>query len=171
MSESRPMAFTKVIELSESFDFSHLTHARIMSKTDFIDKHGSGTLRKNQRLGFAVRSQYLEERTAFDFGWGFECIPVSRVRWGDPISEGDCKSVTEAGWFADRYIERVRYPGDVIEVKSIEVEYPDQSKREGIGLVVRETTAPWVPKGYIIFAIISEWDVKNNCYLPAQNPC
>lgn len=40
MSESRPMAFTKVVELSKALDFSHLAHARSMSKANFIDKLG-----------------------------------------------------------------------------------------------------------------------------------
>ena len=50
---------------------------RLMTAEGFIDKHASGTLRKNKALGMAWRAQYLEERTAYEFGWGFE---LSQVR-------------------------------------------------------------------------------------------
>jgi len=64
---------------------------RLMSAEEFIEKHASGTLRKNKHLGMVWRAQYLQERTAYEFGWGFECLPRSRVTFGDAYTEGDCK--------------------------------------------------------------------------------
>ena len=144
---------------------------RLYSMEQFIALHGSGTLRKNHRLGFRTREHYLHERAAFEFGAGWECLPVSRVRWGDAISEPDCHPVTEAGWYADRYLTVCLFPGDRAEVKSIEVEYSDGTKREGIGLVLRATSAPWVPPGHLGFAIIAEWDPQSKSYREAINVC
>src|SRR5262249_9130124 len=46
---------------------------RLMSAEEFIEKHASGTLRKNKSLGMVWKQQYLAERCAYEFGWGFEC--------------------------------------------------------------------------------------------------
>lgn len=76
---------------------------RHMMEDAWIDRHGSGTLRKNKRLKMAWKSQYMSERIAWEFGHTFEVLPRSRVMYGDAITEGDCHAVTEAGWFIDRY--------------------------------------------------------------------
>ena len=69
---------------------------RMMSASDWIEEHGSGTLRKNKKLGMAWKAQYLEERIAYEFGWEFECQARSRIMFGDAYTEGDCSAVTEA---------------------------------------------------------------------------
>lgn len=150
--------------------FGFLVKKRCLTEQEFIDQHASGTLRKNKRLGFRTREHYLHERASFEFGAGWECLPVSRVRWGDPLSEPDVKPVTEAGWFADRYIHCCLFPGDRVEVKSIEVEYKDGTTKQGIGMVMRETSAAWVPPGHLVFVIISEWNTVTKSYADAINP-
>lgn len=148
------------------------TAIRNMPENDWIDKHGSGTLRKNKRLGFVVKTQYLHERSNFEFGNGFEVVPRSRVTFGDAYSEADCKAVTEAGWFADRYItlNMAMFPEEHYQLKYLIIEESDGTKREGIGIVIRKTIAKWVMPGNIVCCIISEFDKNTKEYLTAINP-
>jgi hypothetical protein len=111
---------------------------RTMSAGEWIETHGSGTLRKNKRIGFSWKAQYKEERTAYEFGWLFECVPASRVMWGIPITEGDCPAATEAGWHIERYMTMRFFEEDVFEAKYIKVEYPEGTTKEGIGMVVQQ---------------------------------
>ncbi len=143
---------------------------RMMTDDEFIEQHASGTLRKNKRLGFGWRSQYLVERSAFEFGYPFECLQRTRITFGDAISEGDCHPVTEAGWHIDRYIAMSVFEEDFFEPKYIIVEYANGKRKEGIGIVVRTTSAPWVPDGYIVFAIVTEYDDVAKKWLDARNP-
>ena len=97
--------------------FSRRVRVRLMSREDFFNKHASGTLRKNARVGMHCLAQYIHERCAFEFGYGFECLHETRVLWGTPITEADCHPVTEAGWHIDRYVEVCAFPGDRMEAK------------------------------------------------------
>lgn len=153
------------------FSFERRIAARTMSADEFIEQHGSGTLRKNRRIGMDWAAQYLHERTVFEFGWGFEAVHETRVVWGAPITQGDCKPVTEAGWFIDRYATVCAFPGDKLEPKYLIVEYPDGTRREGLGMVVRHTSATFIPDKHMVFAIIAEWDPVAKAYEDAVNPC
>lgn len=145
---------------------------RLMPESEWIDLHGSGTLRKNKRLGMVYRPQYLHERCAWEFGHCFELLPRSRVTFGDAITEGDSKPVTEAGWFIDRYvtINNAIFPQDKYQCKYIYASRQDGSEVEGIGIVVKCTMAPWVPTGHILFAIVTEYSKREKKFLPATNP-
>jgi hypothetical protein len=143
---------------------------RTMEADAFIESHASGTLRKNKRLGMVWREQYLEERIAYEFGWAFELQPRSRVTFGDAYTESDSKAVTEAGWHIERYFELSTFPEDRFEAKYVNVEYKDGRKREGIGIIVRETSADFVPGGHIVFAIVAEFDASRGVFLGAVNP-
>lgn len=143
---------------------------RTMGADDFIERHASGTLRKNKRLGMVWREQYLVERTAYEFGWGFECLPRSRVTFGDAYTEGDVHAITEAGWHIERYLELSIFPEDRFETKYLQIEHKDGSKREGIGIIVRETSATFFPAGHIVFAIVAELDTATNDWRDAENP-
>jgi hypothetical protein len=165
---------TKVVPLDEHAmscpPLARLVKLRTMGADEFIDAHASGTLRKNKRLGMVWRDQYLHERTAYELGWCFECLPRSRVTFGDAHTEGDQKPITEAGWHIERYIEMSVFPEDRFETKYIQVEDKDGAKREGIGMIVRETSAQFVPQGHIVFAIVAEFDLTTRRWLTAQNP-
>jgi hypothetical protein len=164
---------TKVIPLSDKdalftaipFKIKQL----VLDEDGWIQAHASGTLRKNKSVGFSYRTQYLQERIAYQFGYGFNILPRSKVTFGDPITEGDNHSVTEAGWHIERYINTRLLPEDHYEAKYITAEESD-GPHEGIGIVVRETTAQWVPTGHIIYAIIAEFDKTAGTYKPATNP-
>lgn len=142
---------------------------RLLSIEEFINSKGSGTLRKNKAIGMNVTSHALHERVAYEFGYQFEICPERFLTWGEARSEGDCKPLTEVGWFAERYASVCLFPGDEIEVKYLTAEV-DGVKREGVGIIVRTTSAPWIPKGYVVFAIIAEY-VEGKGYLEARNPC
>jgi hypothetical protein len=142
---------------------------RNLSEEDWIEKHGSGTLRKNKRIGFTYRTQYLSERVAYEFGYGFEIVPRAQITFGDPITEGECPSLTEAGWHIERYLELDPF-GDYFEAKYIHASYRDNTQREGVGIIVRETSAPWLPAGHIVFSIVAEFDPAKKDWKHAINP-
>lgn len=148
--------------------FNLRVKSRLMSEDEFIESHGSGTLRKNKRLDFHYKRQYLLERTAFEFGYGFECIDETHINWGQPITEGDCHAITETGWHADRY-PYIAFPGDTFEVKYLHITN-GLDVREGVGLIIRKTSAPFLPSNHVVYAIIAQVDNKTHQYLPAINP-
>ena len=50
--------------------------------------------------------------------------------------------------------------------------YTNNSKaQEGVGMILRETSALWVPKGHLIFAIIAEFNPSTQTWQAAENPC
>lgn len=160
----------KVNENNKYYKMDCRISQREKSENDWINDQGSGTLRKNKKLGMAYKSQYLEERIAYEFGWEFECHPRSKVMFGDAFTEGDSSAVTEAGWHIERYITLSVFTEDVFECKYINVEYKDGSKREGIGIIVRKTSAEWIPKGHIVLAIVAEFDDEKKEWKHARNP-
>jgi hypothetical protein len=143
---------------------------REMKAEEFIEKHASGTLRKNKRIGMAWRQQYLEERTAYEFGYAFECLPRSRVTFGDAITEGNSHFVTEAGWLCERHVTLSIFPEDYYEVKYIQADYGHNRRKEGIGLILRQTSAPWLPDGHLVFAIVAEFDPLRGEFVRVHNP-
>lgn len=144
--------------------------ARFMTDLEFLFFHASGTLRKNARLGYDYKRQLTHERVAFDFGYGFEAIHESHVNWGTPITEGDCHPITESGWHADRY-QYVIFPGDEFEVKYLKIHTGAGPDREGVGIIIRKTSAPYIPASHVVFSLIAEVDTVKHDYMPASNPC
>lgn len=142
---------------------------RALSENMWIEKHASGTLRKNKRIGFTYRTQYLAERIAYEFGFGFQILPRSQITFGDPISEENCHSITEAGWHIERYMELDVF-GDRVEAKYIVASFRDGSHKEGVGIIVRETSAQWVPPGHIVFALVAEFDPIKKVWYESVNP-
>lgn len=165
---------TQVVNISEAAVKSPALAGRIkireMPATAWVDEFASGTLRKNKRIGFAWNSQYLHERVAYEFGWTFEMLPRTQVIFNDPITEGDCKPLTEAGWFIERYKSLSVFPEDTFETKYILVENRDGTRREGVGIVVTQTSAFWIPKGHIVFAIVAEHSKTLKNFRDARNP-
>lgn len=158
---------TKKVPFEESNTV--LDNLRTMSKEEFIENHGSGTLRKNTRLGMNTHSQYLEERIAYEFGWEFMMAPTSRVQIGATISEGDCHSLTELGWHAERYMARSVFKEDKISVNYITFSDIEGNTIEGNGLVINQTSYN-VPENHVIFAIVSLWNNETEAWEEAANP-
>lgn len=144
---------------------------RSLSDNEWIEQHGSGTLRKNKRIGFSWKSQYLHERIAYEYGFIWECVPRTWITFGDAITEADSHAVTEAGWHIERYIQHLIFQEDKVETKYIHVESKDGKKREGIGMILRSTSAEWIPPGHIVYCIVAEFDpIKKDWFPDAVNP-
>lgn len=164
---------TELIPIPEAIDGNSRVVIRKMTKEQFIEEKGSGTLRKNTKIGLNNDIQYVAERAAYEFGWAFEVRPARQVTVGEASTECDEKAITELGWFAERYISMCLFPGDEAVVKYITVEAFGE-QREGIGIVITKTSALWVGEtknDKIVFAIVTEWDKTNKKWKPAVNPC
>lgn len=140
---------------------------RDLSMDEFIENYGSGTLRKSKKLGFGVQEAYLAERTKFEFGEGFKIAYASRVAYND-IHLVPCQGMTELGWHAERMIELRPFESDVFVCKNIDVEFSEKERLVGAGIIVKETSAKWIPKGFAIFAVVTV--LNNGKYQPAINP-
>ena len=158
---------TKQVEFVPSG--TKLDAIRTMTKEEFIEHHGSGTLRKNTKLGMANQGHYLDERIAYEFGWEFQTDFATRVTLGKAISEGDVKGNTELGWHAERYINTRVFDEDKVEVAYIIHEDNEGNIREGNGLVIRETSFA-IGQGRYIFAFVQEYDREKEEWMPAVNP-
>lgn len=160
---------TKIVAYNEK-DL-YLDHPRVLlrnlSKKEFIDKYGSGTLRKSEKLGFNIDEAYLQERTKFEFGQGFIIIQRSRVTYSD-IKLVPSKALTELGWHAERMIEMRPFNSDVFVCKQFEVEFGNGKKKEGAGILVVTTSANWIPNGFMVLSIVAEQ--KRGKFLDAINP-
>lgn len=137
---------------------------------EWIEKHASGTLRKNKRIGFSWEKQYKEERVAWEFGWAFEMVHKTKINTGVPITEGDTKSVTEAGWHIERYMCHNIF-NDNVYPAYIVVDDEDDNKREGIGIIVEPSEdVHWIPNNAIIFALVAEYNNEKDEWEDAENP-
>lgn len=152
----------------------HAVAARIAvrqkGEDEWIDTHASGSLRKAHRIGFASRKMYLHERTAHEWGWGFECAPSGNLLAGTPLMEGDCPPLTEAAWHIERYLTLGLFGGDEMVASYLQITEADGKKREGVGLLLTKSSAEWLPERHAVFAIIAPFDPLTGRYLPAQNP-
>lgn len=160
---------TKVVDfIAEDLPASHPRRLmRTMSQDEFVTAYGSGTLNKSAKLGFNIYDAYLQERARFEFGTGFEIIQRSRVTYCD-IKLVPCQAMTELGWHAERMIELRPFESDDFICKSFEIEYSDGKIKTGAGILVWETSAPWVPAGYMVLSVVAEQ--KNGVYKSATNP-
>jgi 8-oxo-dGTP pyrophosphatase MutT (NUDIX family) len=130
----------------------------------WIRAFGSGTLRRAKEEGMLWRSLYVEERTAFLYGYGFEMVPSSRVNFGQPLAEGDDPVTTAAGWHCRRL--RRMHPEWSPGIRHACVEYPCGEKREGIVIVLSPSEREhWMPKSSVILAWMADESGK------AVNPC
>lgn len=145
--------------------------AREMSAEEWVETYGTGTLRHAKFLGLRWKSQYLEERTAFEFGWEFQCVPASRVTFGDVKAEGDCRAITELVWHTRRMRALHPFAGDDFIPKYFFLTEEGDHTTEGVGIWVKTTTAPWVPEGHMVFAITAVYDKKAKDFLEPVNPC
>ena len=138
--------------------------------TPILSDRLSGTVKKNAKLNMKYTDQLRHEALAQTLGWTWESVQSSYLNFNDAISEGDCHAITEAGWFADRWLATQIFEEDYYECKYIIVDEPDGNRREGIGLICRKTNIQWIQPGSIVFCILAEYDTKNKKWLDAQNP-
>lgn len=118
---------------------------------EWIQKYGSGTLRRVVEENFAWKELYYEERTAFEFGYGFRPLLASRTSTGQPIAEGDNKAITETCWWARAIRWRLG-----TDTKVVHLTYTNDAVREeGLGIILSHS-APWWPKGRICAAFTTQ---------------
>jgi hypothetical protein len=145
---------------------------RFLDDAVFLRDHASGTLRKAAALGFAHQTMLLEERTAFEWGWGFQCVPATRVTVGMARIEADCAPLTEAAWHIHRIRVRSPFPDeDTFEAAYLTYTPAEGLREEGVGVVLTTTHAIFVPDGHLVFALIAPLSPTTHTYLPARNPC
>lgn len=130
----------------------------------------SGTLRKSARIGMKHNILLEHEAICQTLGWAFEVAPTTRINFNDAITEGDCHSLTEAGWHIDRIISSWIWPEDQFECKYIIIDDMDCGRREGVGIVCKSTSVQWVGNGKLVFALIAEYDAEKKSWKEAVNP-
>lgn len=132
---------------------------RTMSNAQFIENHGSGTLRDNKNLGFVWSIQGLSERIAYTFGYGFGAFKSHNVVFNDSISECDEVAYTMAGRWFKSYQAKKLFEEDYFEIKYVIIkDDTDKKVWEGIGVIVRETSATFIPDSMIVIARIARFD-------------
>lgn len=131
----------------------------------------SGTLKKNARIGFKYYEQLKHEAIAQTLGWGFEMMPTSYITFNDAMTEGDCHSLTEVGWHVDRMLYLNPFKEDVFELKYIIIQNVDGFiERQGVGMVMKQTSISWIPDGNLVFALLTEYDVNKKTWTDCVNP-
>lgn len=152
---------TVKVEMSEKSKSlpQRIVEKRTMSNADFIEIHGSGTLRDNKNLGFVWSIQGLSERVAYTFGYGFGAFKSHNVVFNDSISECDETAYTMAGRWFKAYQAKKLFEEDYFEIKYVIIkDDTDKKVWEGIGVIVRETSATFIPDNTIIIARIARFD-------------
>lgn len=171
---------TKVVKLKHEYN---LTSGMLMQKkmrmtplkewlieSDLKDRL-SGTLKKNATIGFKSVSQLNEEALAQTLGWGFESLPTTFVTFNEAITEGDCHSLTEVGWHIDRLLNVHIFEEDIFELKYIVIHDTDGNiQRQGVGVVLKETSVSWIMKSHLVFALLTEYDNKQKEWSDCLNP-
>lgn len=131
----------------------------------------SGTLKKNASIGFKYINQLNEEAIAKTLGWGFESAPTTYITFNDAITEGDCHSLTEVGWHVDRMLNIHVFEEDIFSLKYIVVQdFEGNIIKQGVGVILKETSISWIMKGHLVFAILTEYDNKTKSWTECINP-
>jgi hypothetical protein len=159
---------TRIVDMCQDLP-PRMTSIRTDSEEAWISAHASGSLRKQRLLGMRYRDLYIHERIAYTLGYGWEVLKTSRVTFNDALAEGDSRPHTEMAWHAERTISLNPYPEDVYQVKYLIIEDEGGKRREGVGMILSQTSIPWIPSGSIVLTLISEY--KNGHWEPAINPC
>jgi len=140
-------------------------------KTESLLDRLSGTLRKNARIGFKYNSQLEQEAICQTLGWGFELLPTTYLTFNVAISEGDCHSITEVGWHFDRLLSVHIFPEDIFELKYINIQDIEGNiERQGIGIIVKETSIQWIGNSKLCFALLTEYNNKTKEWSECVNP-
>ena len=138
--------------------------------TDVLRDRLSGTLKKNAGIGFKYMGQLEHEALCQTLGWGFESMPTTYVTFNDAVTEGDCPQLTEVGWHVDRLIHTNIFD-DVFELKYINIQDTvGNILRQGVGVIVRETSVQWVKKGNLVFTLLTEFNPKTGQWSDCVNP-
>ena len=170
---------TKIVDVKVPKGISNGLDNQILMRTTQLEKwldsslsnRLSGTLKKNASIGFKYKNQLIHEAVCQTMGWGFEVEKTTYITYNVPMTEGDVKSLTELGWFVDRLLYLHPFDEDKFELKYINIQNENgEIIKQGVGVIVTETSIQWIPKGMLLFSIISEYNSKNKTWLDAVNP-
>ena len=149
---------------------SRIVNNRLMKNGEWIDLHGSGTLRDNKELNFVWSIQCLSERVAYTFGYGFGAFKSHLVTFNDSISECDQSAYTLSGRWMKRYLATNLFPEDYFELKYVIIKNEvGQREWEGIGIIVRETSATFIPDGFMVVARVCQYLPQEHRWAAAVN--
>lgn len=154
---------TIVVEMSENSKKLplNIVKNRTISNNDWIEAHASGTLKDNKDMGFVWSIQCLSERLAYTFGYGFSAFKSHLVTFNKSISECDEAAYTLAGRYSKYYIAKKLFDEDYFEPKYIIIKDEHGKKEwEGIGLIIRETSATFIPNNTLVLAKVAQYIPK-----------
>lgn len=129
---------------------------------------GSGTLRRAIEEGLAWRELYLEERAAFEIGYGFKVAIRSRLTWGRALAESDSPATTETCWWARalRWRSERDQRAARVEVVHARLDDGEGGISEGIAIRYEPLARPaWLPSDRILVAFTTD------CAGRTLNPC
>ena len=87
------------------------------------------------------------------------------------MTEGDCSAITETGWHVDRLFRNWVFDEDIFELKYIVIHSDEDGViKEGIGVIVKETSIQWIKPGDILFSLIAEFNTKTKTWVETTNP-
>jgi hypothetical protein len=136
-----------------------------MTTEEWIQQFGSGTLRRAVEENMCWRELYLHERSAFEFGYGFEPISGSRITFGKALASADDPATTETCWWARVLRWRAIRDNRPAKVDVMYITISEEVTRESIGIVYYPETRPsWLPNDRVLVALT--WDGKQTV-----NPC
>ena len=142
-----------------------LIENRFMSNTDWIEAHGSGTLRDNKELKFVWSMQCLAERIAYTYGYGFAAFKSHLVTFNDSISECDEVAYTQSGRWMKHYLAKNLFPEDYFEIKYVIIKDETGHRLwEGIGIILRETSAKFIPDNMLVVARVCQFDAQKQVW-------
>jgi 8-oxo-dGTP pyrophosphatase MutT (NUDIX family) len=130
--------------------------------------YGSGTLRRAIEEGLAWRELYLQERAAFEFGYGFTPAARSRLTVGRALAASDDPATTETCWWARVLRWRAERDGRPAKVcvQHARLDDGDGGAHEGVSIVYEPSTRPlWLPVDRTLIAFTTGPDGKT------VNPC
>lgn len=144
---------------------ARIVEARIMSNQEFMEEHGSGTLRDNKALGFVWSIQCLAERVAYTFGYGFCAVKAHQIVFNDSISECDEQAYTSSGRWFKAYQAKKLFPEDYFEIKYAIIRDDNGQKQwEGIAIIVRETSASFIPENIMVLAKVCRFNPTSHTW-------
>lgn len=163
---------TVKIEMSEASKAlpKRIIEPRLMSNSEFIEEHGSGTLRDNKDIGFVWSLQCLSERLAYTFGYGFSAHKAHLVMFNDSISECDERAYTLAGRWFKAYNNKKLFSEDYFEIKYAAIYDEGRNLQwEGIVVIVRETSASFIPQNTMVLAKVVEYQSSKGAWATPVN--
>lgn len=152
---------THIAQMSEASKElpKRIIDSRTMSNTQFIEEHGSGTLRDNKNIGFTWSIQCMSERVAYTFGYGFSIFKSHQVTFNNSISECDEKAYTLAGRWFKAYNAKKLFTEDHFELKYVIIKDEcGKTQWEGIAVVVTQTSATFIPNNTIVLGLICQFN-------------